>query len=172
VTRLDGSTRVRFCPACGVALSGAPPATCNACGYTLFVNPRPTGSVIIHAGTDVLVVRRARDPQAGLWDLPGGFCDGWELPADAAVREAREELGLAVELTRFVGMYLGSYEYQRETVPVLDCYWLARIVVGQIVPDPAEVLDFRWVPLADVPPMAFETMGRALADVTRDIGSV
>jgi ADP-ribose pyrophosphatase YjhB (NUDIX family) len=165
-------SRVRFCPACGSALREAPPTECTACGYALFVNAKPTGSAIIRDGNDVLIVRRARDPQAGEWDFPGGFCDGWELPADAAVREAREELGVEIELTRFVGMYLSSYLYQDEKLPVLDCFWLARIVSGRMVLDPSELLDYRWVPLGEVPPLAFASMDAALVEATRSIGSV
>jgi 8-oxo-dGTP diphosphatase len=139
--------------------------TCTRCGYELYVNPRATGTVII---TDddgrFLAIRRTREPAAGRWELPGGFCDGWEHPADAAVREAREELGLDVALTRFVGMYIGTYRYQDEDVPVLDSFWLARITGGTLTLDPAEADAHRWVPLSAPPPMAFATMDTALLD--------
>src|SRR5262245_28924937 len=91
----------RHCSRCGAPLAKRPPVACRACGYAHGVNPRPTGSAIITNGSMFLAVRRAGEPRAGWWDLPGGFCDGWEAPADAAVREAREELGLDVRLDRF-----------------------------------------------------------------------
>lgn len=156
---------IRFCPSCSAALPGPPPVSCGSCGYALFVNPRPTGLTIILDGRRVLTVLRAREPRSGRWALPGGFCDGWETPAAAAVREAREELGVEVELTRFVGMYLGSYEYQGETLPVLDCFWAARIVAGEIHVDPAELGGFEWAEIGFTPPMAFETMQSALDQV-------
>ncbi|WP_433050746.1 NUDIX hydrolase [Dactylosporangium sp. CS-033363] len=109
-----------------------------------------------------LAVRRARDPRAGWWDLPGGFCDGFEHPADAAVREAREELGVAVELGEFAGMHIGSYDFQGERLPVLDCFWLATIAGGEIVLDPAEASEYTWLPLDDPPEMAFPTMDAVL----------
>ena len=40
-----------------------------------------------------------------VWCLPGGHTDPGESVAETAVREAREEIGLDVELTRFVGVY-------------------------------------------------------------------
>lgn len=160
---------IRFCPSCSAALPGPPPVSCGACGYALFVNPRPTGLTIILDGDSVLVVLRAHEPRAGRWALPGGFCDGWETPAQAAVREAREELGVGVELTGFVGMFLGDYEFQNETLPVLDCFWTARIDAGDIHVDPRELGGYKWVKIGNTPPMAFETMQSALDVVVRNL---
>jgi 8-oxo-dGTP diphosphatase len=156
----------RFCPRCGESLPGRPPTRCDFCGYALYVNPRPTASVIVVDPEQraFLALRRAIEPRAGLWEIPGGFCDGWEHPADAAVREAREELGVEVALGDFVGMYVGSYEFQNETLPVLDLFWLAEIVAGEIRIDPAESLEYAWLPLVGHPPLAFATMDRAIRD--------
>jgi 8-oxo-dGTP diphosphatase len=155
----------RYCPRCAAALPRHPPVACTACGYALWVNPRPTGSVIIINEERFLALRRAREPRAGYWDLPGGFCDAWEPPADAAVREAKEELGLNVRLDHFVGMYIGEYLYQEERLPVLDCYWLATVVSGSLTLDATEASEHTWLPLKDPPEMAFGTMDRALAEL-------
>jgi 8-oxo-dGTP diphosphatase len=159
------SVAARFCPRCGRRLPGTPPTTCAGCGYALFVNARPTASVIIVREDRFLALMRSREPNAGRWDIPGGFCDGWEHPRQAAVREACEELGVTVALGDFIGMYLGSYEYQGETVPVLDCFWLASIMDGELAVDPKEASGYAWLPLANPPPMAFDTMDRALLDL-------
>lgn len=45
----------------------------------------------------VLAVRRARDPFAGVFSLPGGVVEPGETLAEAVRREAREETGLAIE---------------------------------------------------------------------------
>ena len=156
---------ITFCSRCAARLAGRPPTSCAACGYQLFVNPRPTGSVIIVDGDRYLAILRAREPNAGAWDLPGGFCDGFEHPRDAAVREAREELGVEVRLADFVGMYVGSYLFQDEQLPILDCFWLATIESGEITLDPAEATALTWADLDDPPPMAFRTMDTALGDL-------
>jgi 8-oxo-dGTP diphosphatase len=155
---------VSYCLRCGTELAAPPPTTCGACGYQLYVNARPTASVIVYDGDRFLGLRRAREPAIGLWEFPGGFCDGWEHPADAAVREAREELGVTVVLGEFVGMYVGTYWFQGEALPVLDSFWLARIESGTITVDPAETTEYAWWPLASPPALAFETMDAALRD--------
>jgi 8-oxo-dGTP diphosphatase len=161
----------RYCPRCAMALPDRPPTVCTGCGYALWVNPKPTGTVIIIQAEEFLAVRRARPPRAGWWDLPGGFCDGWELPADAAVREAREELGLTVRLDRFVGMYLGQYVYQDELLPVLDCFWLASIVDGEITLDPNEATEHTWLSVREPPELAFPTMDAAIVAVQTSLES-
>jgi 8-oxo-dGTP diphosphatase len=153
-----------FCPRCGARMPTAAPCACVACGYEVYVNPKPAGSVIVLDGDRFLALLRVREPNAGLWDLPGGFCEGFEHPADAAVREAREELGVAIRLDRFVGMYLGEYRFQGERLAVLDCFWIVSIVDGVVRPDPSEAHDFAWLPLHDPPPMAFATQDAALRD--------
>ena len=69
-------------------------------------NPTPTVDVLIELddrpGTLVLIERR--NAPTG-WALPGGFVDEGEYLADAAVREAKEETGLDVELRELFHCY-------------------------------------------------------------------
>ena len=130
----------------------------------MYVNARPTATVIVTDGNGrILLVRRSRPPSMGMWEMPGGFCDTWEEPADAAIREGREELGVEVILGPFVGMFVGAYEFQDELVPVLDCFWWAKLAPdAEIKLDPAECSEWAWFELDDVPPLAFTTMTRAV----------
>jgi len=168
---------MRHCPRCGGVLAQVPPTICGTCGYEVYFNPRPSGGAIVlrayegyagdegdKHGEEFLVIRRVRGPRAGWWDLPSGFCEGFEHPADAAVREAREELGVEIELGDLVGMYIGTYEFQDEVLPVLDCYWLATLGTGEITLDSAEASEYAWMRLDAPPPLAFATMDSAVRD--------
>ncbi|PID38126.1 MAG: NUDIX hydrolase [Proteobacteria bacterium] len=59
-------------------------------------NPIPVVDVIIEHGECVVLIER-RDPPHG-WALPGGHVDEGESLSLAAIREAKEETGLTVEL--------------------------------------------------------------------------
>jgi 8-oxo-dGTP diphosphatase len=57
---------------------------------------------VLHDAADrVLVAQRPPGKHlAGLWEFPGGKCEGGEAPVDALARELREELGIVVESAR------------------------------------------------------------------------
>jgi 8-oxo-dGTP diphosphatase len=67
-------------------------------------NPATTVDVVIHdPELGVALIERANPPHG--FALPGGFVDMGESVEEAAVREAREETGLDVELTGLLGVY-------------------------------------------------------------------
>lgn len=55
------------------------------------------GAVIVK-GSRVVLVRRASEPLAGQWSLPGGAVEAGETLTECVVREMREETGLEVEV--------------------------------------------------------------------------
>jgi len=57
----------------------------------------------------LLLLRRNTEPWLGWWDIPGGFCDAEEHPMVCAAREAREETGIAADVTGYLGMWLDRY---------------------------------------------------------------
>lgn len=58
--------------------------------------PRLGCGVAILRDQRLLLIRRARPPEAGCWSLPGGKIDLWERTEDAARREIVEELGISL----------------------------------------------------------------------------
>lgn len=78
-------------------------------------NPVPTVDVIIECGRGIVLIKRKNPPPG--WALPGGFVDYGESLEDAAVREAKEETGLDVELIRQFHTYSDpSRDQRRHTI--------------------------------------------------------
>ena len=71
---------------------------CPACGHesSRYRNPVPTVDIIIEYRGGIVLIERKNPPYG--WAIPGGFVDYGESLEAAAVREAREETSLEVEL--------------------------------------------------------------------------
>ena len=74
-------------------------AKCN-----LTRNPLPTVDMVIHDDERGIVLVKRRFPPPG-WALPGGFVDYGETVENAAIREAKEETRLDVEIKGLLGVY-------------------------------------------------------------------
>jgi 8-oxo-dGTP diphosphatase len=110
------------------------------------------GVVIVDCGKLVLV-KRGAEPALGKWSFPGGAVELGEAVRDAAVREAREECGLDVELVEDKPMdaydILTLDESGRLRYHYILLQFLARPKDGVLEPT-SDVTDARWVPLEEV----------------------
>jgi 8-oxo-dGTP diphosphatase len=105
--------QARFCPRCAqLATIDFPRSiTCAHCGYGAYYNPKPVAAAIPVTPADrIILLRRGFDPGKGLWTFPGGFVDLGETVQEAAHRETREEIDVAVELGPLVGVYSRAEE--------------------------------------------------------------
>ena len=161
VGALDGW---RFCPHCtSPVTSHQGRIQCEACGFVHYANSVPAVSALVVDGEGrVLLARRAQEPDAGLWDTPGGFLEEAEDPAAGLRRELLEETGLTVEIGDFVGMFTDRYGDGPGAAAVLNLVWEATIASGE--PRAADdVSELRWFARDALPAeLAFRWLGPAL----------
>ena len=157
----------RFCPSCAARLEARTLKTgdpdrlvCVACGFVFYLDPKvAVGTIIRTEDGRIVLVRRAIEPGYGLWVFPGGYIDRGEQIVDAAIREAREEAGLEVQIDRLVNIY--SY---KGATPIIVVY-AATIVGGELCTD-EECLEVRLFTPHDIPwdALAFRSTREALAE--------
>ncbi len=64
-----------------------------------------TVDLVILYKDGIVLIKRKHEPFKDHWALPGGFVEYGERVEDAAIREAKEETGLNVELIKLIGVY-------------------------------------------------------------------
>jgi len=105
------------------------------------------GAVILDRERRVLLVKRAFEPSAQRWSLPGGGLEIGERLRDACAREVREECGLEVEVGPQVLTYdmIDRDEAGQVRYHFIIVAFLTEVRAGELRPN-AEVLEARWVP--------------------------
>lgn len=111
--------------------------------------------VLLTRDNSLLIVKRKFDPDAGYWAIPGGHLDLGERVENAAEREAYEETGFIVKVSKLAGiidkiMYddSGKVEYHY----VLINYFVEQIDRDQNqqpVPN-SDALDAKFVPFEEL----------------------
>ena len=128
-----------------------PRRVCTACGFIYFTDPKVGVGVFVVQAGKILLVRRTMHPEIGKWSIPAGFIDQGENPADVAVREAREETGLAVEIDSLIDVYHNPPAQGGASIFIL---YRARLLGGTLqAGDDADAADF--FGLDELPEIAF-----------------
>ena len=156
-----------YCPTCGGGLErrslkpGDPDRlVCTRCAYVFYLDPKvAVGTVIDDGEGRVVLVRRAIEPGFGKWVFPGGYVDRGEHVIAAALREAREEVGLSVEIAGLIDVY----SYAGRT-PVILVY--AAMLVGGDLQVDDEGLEARWFSRHEIPwdELAFQSTYEGIRD--------
>jgi 8-oxo-dGTP diphosphatase len=96
------------------------------------------GAAIVRDGRVLSARRTAPSETAGRWEFPGGKVEPGEAPETALVREIREELGCAVEITGWLPGEVPIGERHVLTIAL-------AALVGWGDPDPHEHDEIRWL---------------------------
>lgn len=160
----------RFCPVCGSpleprVLKASEPkrlvCASAACRFVFYLDPKMAVGAIIRVdeGRRIVLVKRAIEPGYGKWVFPGGYVDRGEEMTLAAIREAREETGLAIRIDRLINIY----SYAGHT-PIIAVYAATKVEGDLMVDD--EGLEAREFDLDDIPwdELAFRSTREALRE--------
>lgn len=129
-------------------------------GEVIFVVKRPAG-VTLHT-KDIY--------PPGTYRLPSGGVSWGESVLSALHREVREEMGLEIEVERFLGLIEYEIHCEEQTLPFVSYVFLVRGGEGELVPQDEEerILSFRQVSVAELAAVADSL--RAIEEDWRDWG--
>jgi len=141
--------RFRYCPWCRTALTIKDVGhrlrpVCPSCGFIRFRNPAPAVSLLIVQDDQVLLGKRGGEPERGKWGIPSGYIEYEDDFLTTAIREAKEETGLDVEI-RSIMQVMSSF-----TAPgyhFLTVYLLAGVIGGELEAGD-DVEEVTWFPLS------------------------
>lgn len=103
------------------------------------------GDIVFVKDNKVLLVQQAKPSARGLWCLPGGHVEEGETAEQAAVREAREEVGVDVIDIKYLGLF--PLDIPRGK---LNLNTFVGSFVGDIRIDNDEIMDFGWFSLDEI----------------------
>ena len=114
---------------------------------------RVAAYAVVAREEEVLLARWA-GPRGPEWTLPGGGLDFGEDPADAAVREVREETCYTVRLEDL--LFVNSFRRVLPDAPVdfhaIQIVYTATVIGGELCHEIGGSTDMAaWHPIADVP---------------------
>jgi len=98
--------------------------------------------IAVKKGGKFLVLKKSASDKddAGRWDLPGGGIEFGEQPLEAAIREAKEEAGIKVEITKILTTWAMPYRERWSIELLLEGKYLS----GQVKLSP-EHSEYKWV---------------------------
>lgn len=121
--------------------------------------PFITVDAVVTASDHVLLVERGRSPGKGLWAVPGGFLEPRERVLQGAIRELREETGLALltstlEAACKAAVVFDHPDRSLRGRTITHAHWFdlgsCRLPEVQGADDAAQA---KWVPIAELPGM-------------------
>lgn len=148
----------QFCPRDGGILTRADDhVRCATCGERYWSNSIPGAQGILERDGRVLLARRKLEPRRGHWDLPGGFLNETESPAEGLRREFLEETGLEIEPVRLFRIDIEPYDGRH----VFSVTYIVRGDGEPVASDDVEEL--RFFGRDELPEMAFPGQELVLA---------
>ena len=149
----------QFCPKCGSSafrIHNEKSKRCADCGFEFYFNSSAaTVAFILNSKNELLVCRRAKEPQKGTLDLAGGFIDRFETGEEGVAREVLEETGLEVTEAVYRFSLPNTYLYSGFLVHTHDQFFECRVKEESSLQAMDDVADSFWMPLEEICPDDF-----------------
>lgn len=108
---------------------------------------------ILRKDGHVLLIRKARGPYTGTFDLPGGSPEFGETPEETLRREFSEETGLLIEPVRLLEVLTHRCQYVNDHSELEDFFHIGVVFEVKLlgddtakgVPDGEDSLESRWM---------------------------
>lgn len=91
--------------------------------------------------------------ERGTWNQPAGWLDLNENIIDGAKREAKEETGLEIEITGFLGVYSSFKMLDNKTINSIKLIFAAKPLTFEVNYPKEEMLDANWFTFEDIKKM-------------------
>ena len=119
------------------------------------VRPHIGVGVMLVRDNKLLLVKRKFNPDAGYWSIPGGHLELGERVERAAEREAFEETGFKVKVSKLAGIINKIMYDERDKIEyhyVLVNYFVEQIEGDQTQPPKAssDALEAKFVPIEEL----------------------
>jgi len=138
---------MKYCPRCARPLgkrqdAGRERQACPDadCGFVFYDNPLPVVAALVEHEGKVLLVRNKGWPEKW-FGLVAGFLERGEPPAEGVLRELKEELGLAGEVVRLIGVY--AFQERNEVILAYHVRATGTVVLGEEIAEMRSVLPER-----------------------------
>ena len=123
------------------------------------------GALIINENNETLLVKRGFNSknQVGVWSKPGGAVEFEEKVEDAVIREIKEELGVDIELIKFLGFT--NHIIKSENQHWTSFNYLAKIVKGEPqILEPDKIEEIKWFSFDDLPENLSQTTSEPIQE--------
>ena len=125
-----------------------------------------TAAVILRPDRVLVAQRQPDDLLGGLWEFPGGTCEGEESLDACLRREISEELGVEIAVGPQIAALPHAYTHFRLTLHVFLC----RLVAGE--PRALQCADWRWVTLAEAAVLPMSVLDRRVVEILHARGGL
>ena len=128
------------------------------------------GALIVNEDNETLLVKRGFNSknQVGVWSKPGGAVDMEEKVEDAVIREIKEELGVDIELIKFLGFT--NHIIKSENQHWIAFNYLAKIIKGEPqILEPEKIAEIKWFSFDKLPENLSQTTSEPIQEYLKSL---